>query len=682
MIPAHRPASAYPNRKGGRPLQLLFLRRRRCGLALVFLLILIFWIVHLTKDRPPRWQPVYHPFDLPAAEEAVADTRVRSISAQTALSDECVEQWIAKGAWGGACRVEESKIDLIYTWVNGSDPLHRKARKAAVDAQVRKGSMKKPREARFREHDELRYSLRSIRKATALWKQTAIHLVSADVDPKDTSNSNTRLGLLPQWFNLNFTPPRSDNGAPPVYLHHDSELFRLIPNGPGRPSVEAIHEWRNKTLPTFNSHAIESQLPNLDPSFVSENIITLNDDNFLLLDLPPSAYHSPLYGPVFLFQTDRYIASDDTGTLDGTSETRSLSWSNHLLDKRFGARRRPYIMHNARAFSLPLLHESSLAFAPYFSATPYSQFRGSHSVPREIEVNMMFTGTNWVVERHREALLWSWVVGKWGGGNEMVSEGTKDAMWTELGGEKGVDELKVLWPERATRIEIASRMREAGIREPWVEGGVNRTQPRDQYAFVSGDGYVHAYLPLVPDTPTHQFIPDFAVLSKSVACQMSRAACLGSGEQSAWDLFRRVLVEKPRCGDCFISALVRASGREGLEIFLPPPNSAASSSEEAEILPLVLPHAAPPLPQNPRRFATRLIYRYSYALGVSLTKFIMMGSSMQVPGELRRVDADPNIALLCINDDLPEWGRGGGYADQLLKQWWEKRWPDKGEWEL
>lgn len=48
--------------------------------------------------------------------------------------------------------------------------------------------------------------------------------------------------------------------------------------------------------------------------------------------------------------------------------------------------------------------------------------------------------------------------------------------------------------------------------------------------------------------------------------------------------------------------------------------------------------------------------------------------------QLKRADADPNIALLCINDDLPEFRLT--YADEILRDWFERKWPDKMECEL
>jgi hypothetical protein len=136
-------------------------------------------------------------------------------------------------------------------------------------------------------------------------------------------------------------------------------------------------------------------------------------------------------------------------------------------------------MHNARAFSLPLLHEASLAFGQYFSATPLSHFRGSIDTPPDLEVNMMFLGSHFVIERHREALLWSWIVAKWGSTNGMLDTADKAKMWEELGGTS--DHLRALWPGRTSRTDVTQNMHKAGIREPFSD--FNTSQPRPQYAF-------------------------------------------------------------------------------------------------------------------------------------------------------------------------------------------------------
>ncbi len=190
-----------------------------------------------------------------------------------------------------------------------------------------------------------------------------------------------------------------------------------------------------------------------------------------MLPAPTSAFHSPLYGPVFRLEMDNQVTGDDSRKADGNGEWRSLGWSAHLLskalfytrrkvftflvDQRFGTRTRAYVSHNARALSLPLMHEASLAFGKEFAATPLSTFRGSGG----FEVNTVFLCTHWVIERKREALLWSWIVGKWGG---VLDKERKEGMWRELGGSLGFRKT------RTSVDEVDAQFTLAGIRSPRV----------------------------------------------------------------------------------------------------------------------------------------------------------------------------------------------------------------------
>lgn len=76
-------------------------------------------------------------------------------------------------------------------------------------------------------------------------------------------------------------------------------------------------------------------------------------------------------------------------------------------------------------------------------------------------------------------------------------------------------------------------------------------------------------------------------------------------------------------------------------------------------------------------FAVRLIHRYSYVLGESPNRFIQMSSARQGRGALQKADEQLDVALMCINDDLPEDGEGPREADEVLATWFEKKWPEK-----
>ncbi len=135
-------------------------------------------------------------------------------------------------------------IDIVYTWVDDSDP----------EWQRRRRSVQPPRsglssdalhEGRTRNRDELRYSLRSL-EAYASWYRH-VWLVTD--------------GQVPNWL--------ADHPRLTVVRHE--EIF----SDP-------------KSLPTFNSHAIESQLHHIDG--LAEHFIYLNDDVFFGRPVRPERF--------------------------------------------------------------------------------------------------------------------------------------------------------------------------------------------------------------------------------------------------------------------------------------------------------------------------------------------------------------------------------------------------------
>ncbi|KAJ7927835.1 hypothetical protein B0H13DRAFT_1598315 [Mycena leptocephala] len=556
---------------------------------------------------------VYHPFVHPSPLGYLVNQIVRPIKAHRGVSDECLDRWVSTGQWDDPCgegMVQDAIVDLVYVWVNGSDPLHVKAR-----AELLAATNYTTTEARFREHDELRYSLRAARLATENWPHTRWHVITADVPHPNPNNNDHgwRLGLVPQWLDIHVA---------------DTEIFRLT----GRPgssltSADAI-DWLGKVIPSFNSHAVESQLPQLNPEIVADNIVALNDDQFLMMPIPPSAFHSTLYGPVFRMQPHLLVGGDASGDADGNGEWRSLGWSSHLMSQRFGLRKRPYTQHNARALSVPLMHEMSLTFGSYFAATPFSQFRGSHNAPEELEVNTIFMATHFVIERHREALLWSWIVGKWGGQRGVLGRDQKKRMWRELGGREG-DTLNLLKATRSTMEDLELNMWMAGVKPP--HSPKPKVVGTTKYTWVSMDGYSTS----------------FAHLAFSTV--IARSKCFGDEMELAWDMFLRVVKEDIACGDDIIAALMHAS-TSGLAIFLPESSVSPPSEADPMILPLEMPAEAPPFPKNPRVFAVRLLMRYAYAIGESPMNFIGPTTAAETVALLKGADRRSDV-LFGINDD-------------------------------
>jgi hypothetical protein len=138
-------------------------------------------------------------------------------------------------------------IDVVYTWVDGDDPawLERK-RRARESAGLRTLHEYANNDSRFTSHDELRYSMRSL-DMYASWVRT-IYLVTDD--------------QVPNWLNTKSSRVK-------VVSHR--ELF----DDRGR-------------LPTFNSHAIETQLHHLRD--LSEHYLYMNDDVFFGRPVPPELF--------------------------------------------------------------------------------------------------------------------------------------------------------------------------------------------------------------------------------------------------------------------------------------------------------------------------------------------------------------------------------------------------------
>lgn len=138
-------------------------------------------------------------------------------------------------------------VDVVYTWVDDGDETWRAAR-AELLAQVDAGQQRREAAgaARFRNRDELRYSLRSIH-AHAPWVRS-IYVVTA--------------GQRPEWL----------VDHPKVTVVDHSEILP------------------QDALPTFNSHAIETALHKIPG--LSEHFIYFNDDVFLGRPLTPEAFFS------------------------------------------------------------------------------------------------------------------------------------------------------------------------------------------------------------------------------------------------------------------------------------------------------------------------------------------------------------------------------------------------------
>ncbi|GAA5964404.1 hypothetical protein JCM21900_006418 [Sporobolomyces salmonicolor] len=619
---------------------------------------------------------------------------------------ECAEAWVEKGELCEDVRDvlgERGAVDVLWTYTNGSDPLLRTWRAEVtgmLSGRVRPG-VAKVREAQtarhFREHDELRYSMRSVLQAFAPSAVRKIHLLTADIptngllrdiiDPHRAVGKSTpvltasRLGQRPTWLNA------SASGTPPLELSHHSPIFE-------NPSH----------LPTFNSLSIESQFPSL--RLASEHFLYMNDDTFLMgaNKLVPADVGIPLLGPVFRIQTDLTVSgtspSESAGDREG--EWTSLKRANWLLDRRFGQRSRGYIAHIPKAFSLPLLREVGMIWHDELSETASSRFRGLNT-----EYQLAFLATHYIIESHRQALLRSFFVARSDRNLDgELSLGERRQMLEELGFDIGADLLdagvSVFAPRRATKEHLPRLLARAGLAAPGAT----------EIAFSSMDG--HGIYRGAEQDPHKLARPvdydgssDQEEESKPY-CTLKLARCFGDGFLSARtslssvQVFRRVAFEHTECGDCAIVALVGKSGPSGLSAFLPPPSPSPSSPVAHDLpstplslfSPTLKDHSSPSsasafaLPSAAsaawiRQHAIRQILRYSYVLGDSSSNFQSMRQARLVQLVLDRLgeEAREKPTFLTLNDDFAS-DLASARADAYLKRFFESQWPDPSPYEL
>jgi len=220
-------------------------------------------------------------------------------------------------------------IDAVYTWVDGADPAWRDRRDralAAVDGRVNEQAVN---DSRFANRDELRYSLRSLHQY-APWINH-IWLVTDD--------------QVPSWL---------DPAHPMITVVSHKEIFR----DPG-------------VLPTFNSHAIESQLHRIDG--LTEHFLYFNDDVMLGRPVLPHQFFHP-NGLTKLFPSTAKI---DTAAphIDDVPVTAAGKNNRAVVAAAFGRTVTYKMKHCPHALRRSALSDMEHRLPAVFEATASHRFR-------------------------------------------------------------------------------------------------------------------------------------------------------------------------------------------------------------------------------------------------------------------------------------------------------------------
>lgn len=224
-------------------------------------------------------------------------------------------------------------IDLVYTWVDGSDPAWQERRREAQRRYSLPVSPASVDDSRFRDLSELRYSLRSA-FAHVPWFRHAWIVVDDQV---------------PSWFKDH---PRV------TFVSH-----REIWDDP-------------EQLPVFNSHAMESRLPHIPG--LAEQYVYLNDDFFFGRPLRPSFFFTVGGLAKFFPSTVRIgLGEQSIGEPPGSAAAKNdraalLDVFNSLQTRRL--KHIPYPQRKSVAL------EVERTFPDLYSATAGSVFRSTSDI--------------------------------------------------------------------------------------------------------------------------------------------------------------------------------------------------------------------------------------------------------------------------------------------------------------
>ncbi|WP_225844620.1 stealth family protein [Streptomyces sp. HPF1205] len=217
-------------------------------------------------------------------------------------------------------------IDVVYTWVDGSDPawLRRRAEFSGESYHAEAANA-----ARYLSRDELRYSLRSLHMY-APWVRT-VYLVTDDQKP--------------EWL---------DPTVPGIRVVSHKEIFAS-----------------GSSLPTFNSHAIESQLHRIDG--LSEHFLYFNDDVLLGNEVTPQDFF--LANGLTKFFPSPALVPLGEKTTDDPPVAAAGKNNRRLIEERYGTVLVQKMKHMPHALRRSVLAEIETEWPDEWRATAASRFR-------------------------------------------------------------------------------------------------------------------------------------------------------------------------------------------------------------------------------------------------------------------------------------------------------------------
>ena len=221
-------------------------------------------------------------------------------------------------------------IDVVYTWVDDADPQWRE-RLARAQATIGGPPLhaQAANPSRYRNRDELRYSLRSLAMYADFVRRVFI----------------VTDGQVPDWLDVDH---------PAVTIVDHTEI--LDPD----------------LLPTFNSHAIEARLHHIEG--LAEHYLYLNDDFLFGRQVTATNFFTP-NGLARIFPDARAPIPTGPASPDDRPVDSAAKNVRDLLDRHLGLRVGRKMLHVPYPQRRSVLAEMERRFPEEFARTAGSQFR-------------------------------------------------------------------------------------------------------------------------------------------------------------------------------------------------------------------------------------------------------------------------------------------------------------------
>lgn len=229
-------------------------------------------------------------------------------------------------------------IDAVYTWVDGSDPVWQKRKRARLDglgAEADRLHHSATAALRYKNRDELRYSLRSLSRFAPFVRR--VYLVTDH--------------QVPSWIDVEH---------PELELVFHEQIF-----------PDPSH------LPTFNSRAIECHLHRI--AGLSERFIYLNDDVMLCRPTTPADYFDER-GRCIVYLSNNSVVRDESDKNFDLPVNSAARNSSRLLEGEFGYRIDARLDHVPYAIRKSVLGELWERFPEELEALSAQPFRHPDTV--------------------------------------------------------------------------------------------------------------------------------------------------------------------------------------------------------------------------------------------------------------------------------------------------------------